>query len=196
MVTAAAPTAVVDISFADPPCAPAALFELRSCLRRAFCGFAFSFEIAVPFSSRSFCTWLAATAIEGCVVASPVAMVVRGAADVLLESAATTFEDEVVGGSRVTGACGGGVIAASFGRSRGAFERTGLAPVSVSAGRATSVNVAFPVIGTDELIAGFEAEGDGDEETVGGTLNEPGDLFLALPSGMFAALCEVSIDCS
>ena len=85
VVTAATPTAVVDVSLTDPPCAPAALFELRSCLRRAFCGFA-SFEVTGPFSSLSLGTWSAA--VEGCVIFPPVAKVVVEAADVLFEFAA------------------------------------------------------------------------------------------------------------
>ena len=39
VATAAAPTEVVGVSF-KVPCTPAELFELKSCLRRAFCGFA------------------------------------------------------------------------------------------------------------------------------------------------------------
>ena len=123
VVTAGTPTAVVDVSFTVPPCAPAALFELRSCLRRAFCGFAASFEVAGTFSSLSFCAWsAAATAVEGCVIVPPVAKVVVGAADVLLELADDDDgdEDDDIDDGRdwlkaETGGCGGGVKAAFFG---------------------------------------------------------------------------------
>ena len=131
VATAAAPTEVAGVSFKGP-CTPVELLELRSCLRRAFCGFApwpTSFDVAGPFSALSFSALSASeNAVEGCVIAPPEAKVVMGEADMLLEcTTADGDEDEDIDEGNdwlitETGDFRGGDRAALFGVSCVVFE--------------------------------------------------------------------------